>query len=114
MKRILLATDLSTRSDRALLRSVLLACQSGAALSLAHVIDDDQPADMRELQCSNALELLDRTAATITATRGIVVDVAVASGAPSDAIISAAGQAGADLIVIGAHRRHLLESFVGT
>ena len=43
MDRLLLATDFSTRSDRALRRAALIADKSGAAITLLHVIDDDQP-----------------------------------------------------------------------
>lgn len=114
MKRILVATDLSARSDRALLRSVLLARETGAALTLAHVIDDDHPEYLREPQRLNALELLDRTAGTITAANGIAADFTVVNGTAFGAIIGAAEKAGADLIVIGPHRRQLLDSFIGT
>ena len=41
MQRIMLATDFSERSDRALRRTVLLAKAHGAVLDLVHVVDDD-------------------------------------------------------------------------
>jgi nucleotide-binding universal stress UspA family protein len=37
MDRILVATDFSTRSDRALRRATLIARRTGAALTLLHV-----------------------------------------------------------------------------
>ena len=42
MKTILVATDFSPRSDRALRRAILIARRQGATLVLAHVIDDDR------------------------------------------------------------------------
>ena len=44
MKRILVATDLSGRSDRALQRAVALAREFGAELAVVHVIDESLPA----------------------------------------------------------------------
>lgn len=40
---LLVATDFSTRSDRALRRAVLLAKQYTAGLVLVHVVDDERP-----------------------------------------------------------------------
>ena len=65
MKQIAVATDFSTRSDRALRRAVLLARQRGAALALIHVVDDDQPEYLIKSQRRAAEELLEQTAATI-------------------------------------------------
>src|SRR5690349_25051655 len=45
--RSLVATDFSTRSDRALLRATLVANRVGAALTLVHVVDADQPHRMK-------------------------------------------------------------------
>ena len=43
MQKILVATDFSTRSDRALMRATLIARQTKAELILVHVVDADQP-----------------------------------------------------------------------
>ncbi len=43
MKKILVATYFSTRSDRAIRRATLLAKKFGSAVSLIHVVDDDRP-----------------------------------------------------------------------
>jgi len=40
MKRILMATDLSARSDRALQRAVMLAHEFAAQLKIVHVVDE--------------------------------------------------------------------------
>ncbi len=114
MKRILIATDLSTRSDRALRRAVLLARETGAALSLLHAIDDDQPPHMLDAQVTASGDLLDRTAETIRDTDGVAADFTVAAGAAFETIARTADEVGADMVVIGPHRRHFLDSFIGT
>ena len=50
IQKILVATDFSTRSDRALRRASLLAHSVSAELVLLHVIDDDQPKPLQEVQ----------------------------------------------------------------
>lgn len=44
METIMMATDFSERSDRALRRITLLAKQHKAKITLIHVVDDGQPA----------------------------------------------------------------------
>lgn len=61
MKQILVATDFSTRSDRALRRAVLTARQVRAELTLVHVVDDDQPNYLIERQKTAAAEILQQT-----------------------------------------------------
>jgi universal stress protein E len=55
---ILAATDFSTRSQRALRRAGLLARASRAELTLAHVVDDDQPPDLVALERREAERIL--------------------------------------------------------
>ena len=46
MEQILVATDLSTRSDRAVDRAFALAEQHGAKLTLTHIVDSELPEEM--------------------------------------------------------------------
>ncbi|WP_324751097.1 universal stress protein [Sphingomonas sp. LY54] len=112
--RILAATDFSTRSDRALLRAVLLARVAGATLTLLHAVDDDRPAYMIASQRDAAATLLRETTQAIADVDGITADFAVAAGDAFAAILQAADEVDADLIVVGPHRRQLLDMFVGT
>lgn len=114
MKRILVATDFSTRSDRALRRAVLIAAQSGAALTLVHVVDDDQPAYLIDTQHREAMHLLEQTARTIRDVDGIATDRVVTTGEAFTGILKTAEQRDTDLIVVGPHRRQLLDVFIGT
>jgi len=56
--QILAATDFSTRSYRALREAGLLAQASGAELTIMHVIDDDQPKHLVEVESREAERIL--------------------------------------------------------
>ena len=114
MTRILVATDFSSRSDRALRRAMLLAAHSKAALTLVHVVDDDQPAHLVDRQQATARELLEDTARSIDTVDKVRTDTVVANGDPFEGILRVADEVGPDLIVVGPHRRQLLDIFVGT
>ena len=114
MRRILVATDLSTRSDRALRRASLIAGQCGGALTLVHVVDDDQPDYLIEGQRQAAVQLLTDTAKTIAEVDRIATDVLVTTGDAFAGILAAAENADPDMIVVGPHRRQFLDTFVGT
>lgn len=114
MKNILVATDLTPHSDRALARAIRLAGKD-ARLRVLHVVDEDLP--------ENAAAFV-----TAGAEKAIVGQVAahVPAGAPSPecvvslgrgyrTILEAADEIDADLIVAGIHRDESLGSyFLGT
>lgn len=114
MERILVATDFSTRSDRALRRAVFLAKANRAGITLVHVVDNDQPAYLIERQQAAGQDLLAQTAATITRGDGIAAEAVVTTGDAFAGILRAADDIAPDLIVVGPHRRQFLDTFVGT
>lgn len=114
MRRILVATDFSTRSDRALRRATLLAAQGDVALTLVHVVDDDQPAYLIERQRTAASELLAQAVKTLADHDHIVTDAVITTGDAFAGLLRAAEEINTDLIVVGPHRRQLLDTFVGT
>jgi nucleotide-binding universal stress UspA family protein len=115
MNRILLATDFSTRSDRALRRATLLARQISAEISLIHVVDDDQPPRLIKVEERAARELLDDLAATLREADRVDCETQVICGEPFQAIADEAERADADVIVMGPHRRQVLRDvFIGT
>jgi len=115
MKRILVATDFSARSDRAIRRGILLARPAGAAISLVHAVDDDQPDRLVRAERTVAEALLGEQARSLRDIDGLDCEPRVALGDPFHAIAGAAGEIGADLVVIGPHRRRLLNDvFTGT
>jgi nucleotide-binding universal stress UspA family protein len=112
---ILAATDFSTRSQRAVRRAGLLARDSGAELTLVHVVDDDQPPDLVALERREAERILGEQIGAVAELRGLPSRAMVVENDPFDGILRAAASTGADLIVMGAHRKQLLRDvLVGT
>ena len=103
MKKILMASDLSPRSDRALQRSFALARQHGAALRVVNVVDEHLPAELREHSIDWARKRLANEIAPLSAATGVVADVTVKAGSPRRAIADMAAEWSADLLVLGIH-----------
>lgn len=95
---ILVATDLSARSDRAVARAKALATMHGASLTVLHVIDADLPEQARTSLAQTA-ELA--IAADLGGTKATVD---IREGEDFRTILKAAAEHGADLIVMGRHR----------
>jgi len=115
MKKIMLATDFSERSDRALRRATLLARQFGGTLSIVHVVDDDQPRRIVDSERNVASELLRELHNTLQKVDGISSKTRVMLADPFAGIARAAEEEAPDLLVIGSHRRQALRDvFVGT
>lgn len=113
--RILAATDFSTRSHRALRRAGLLAQTRGAELTLVHVVDDDHPNDLVEIERREAERILAEQIGAMSELRDAKCRPMVVAGDSFDGILRTAGSIKADLIVMGAHRKQLLRDiFVGT
>src|SRR5687768_14645376 len=113
MDRILVATDFSTRSDRALRRATLISRRVGASLTLAHVVDADQPNRLIASKRAEALSLLEETARTLRADDDIAADPLVEVEDVHTGILEAAEKVGADLIILGPHRSRLKDVFIG-
>jgi nucleotide-binding universal stress UspA family protein len=114
-RRILVATDFSTRSDRAIRRGTLLAKETGARLHLVHVVDDDQPSRIVEAERTAADSLLNDLVQAIRTADGLDCDALIVEGDPFEGIARAAKDMASDLVVIGPHRRQVLrDMFLGT
>ncbi|MDO8876162.1 MAG: universal stress protein [Pseudolabrys sp.] len=115
MKTIVAATDFSTRSQRALRRAGLLARQFGAEVTLVHVVDDDQPEALVEVERREADRYLNEQMTSLAELRDSRCRAVVTTGEAFDSILQAARNASADLIVMGMHRKQLLrDTIVGT
>ena len=113
--QILAATDFSTQSQRALRRAGLLARDTGAELALVHVVDDDQPQDLIEMEGREAKRILAEQVGVMPEFRGVQCYTIVTTGDPFDAILRMAADINTDHIVMGAHRKQFLRDvFVGT
>jgi nucleotide-binding universal stress UspA family protein len=114
MDRILVATDFSTRSDRAVRRASLIARRAGASLTLAHVVDADRPERLVAADRMEAQSLLEDTARTLRTIDGVDAEPLVKVGDVHSGILSAAEETVADLVILGPHRSSLRDVFIGT
>jgi nucleotide-binding universal stress UspA family protein len=115
MPTLAVATDFSTRSDRALRRATLLARRHGGDLMLVHVIDDDQPVRIVDALHREARALLEELEKTVSEVDGIACRSEIRLGEPFQQIDAAAVEIEACLLVMGPHRRQVLrDQFRGT
>ncbi len=115
MKTILVATDFSTRADRAMRRATLLAKRHGGRVVLLHVVDSDRPDSLVSHEHRFAEKLLRDLAGTMHRIDGVKCEYRLVVGTPDEAIVRAAEELDADLIVLGPHRpRSVGDMFTGT
>lgn len=114
MRHILLATDLSDRSDRAFERAVLLAEHFKARLHLLCAVDDDLPDRLtRSIKAETEVGL--REAAAAAQARGVDASWSIDAGRPHVAILRAAAERPCDLMLLGSHREsQFSDLFLGT
>lgn len=112
--RVLVATDLSARSDRAVERAVLLAKQTGSAVTILHVVDAELPRRTADRLVDEARVLIGEHVATLKAAEAMAPDIEVVLGTNYKAIEDAARNSGCELIVLGVHRNETRELFRGT
>ena len=124
-RRILMATDFSDASQPAWDTALALAADTGAALYVVHAYEPPnlihtggimpgqyEAWDQNVRAAAN--EKLDDLVAEALKT-GVQADRTVEAGFPEEAIVKAAGEFGADLIVMGTHgRRGVSRVFMGS
>lgn len=113
-KRILLATDLDPRSDRALDRAALLANEFSADLFVAHVLEDIPDGDGAIPPWRRPPSLVDVARRQLLRQVGAVAQKAtilIEQGEPAKAILNAAEREGCDLIVTGVAKEELFGRF---
>lgn len=109
MKSILVATDLSKRSETAIARAFQLAERHSATLTVLHVVDSELPGNVLTAMRSEAEAQLRQVCQSVSAypyTAKIVVDD------PLLRIHAEADAVSAELIVLGAHRRRPFADFI--
>lgn len=116
MNRLLVASDLSDRSRRAVASAIGLARRFDATLTVLHVADDSLPADLVERECQRGEAILAELVSEVGGSDLTTPPRIVAkAGDPFRAIIDEADQLDAELVVLGAHRKRLLaDVFTGT
>lgn len=115
MNKILIATDLSPRSDRALDRAVSLAQQHRAHLFVTHIVDEDLPASVADKLKAAADQVIREHLASLRAAKGLAIEVKVVFGKDFADILQQAQDEEVDLIVVGMHREDAFKDmFLGT
>ena len=104
MKSILMATDLSARSDRALERAVDLAGRHGAELTVVHVVDEDLPPTLADAQQIAARQAIQEHVDTLATDDGPPIRIEAVFGRAYIDILEVSEKVDADLIVLGVHR----------
>lgn len=115
--KILVGTDLSPRSDRALDRSYALAQELKAELTILYVVDADLPEELRTHSIEWARVALAKEIAAQAAKTGITAHADVLAGHPKTDIARQAAAIKADLIVLGVHNQSAMptpRSFAAT
>jgi nucleotide-binding universal stress UspA family protein len=105
---MLLATDLSSRCDRAFDRACALAAARGATLHIVTAIDRDFREPSWRSTAHQALARMRADVADALGDRTLSWEPTVAQGPPHEVVIDAARRVGAELVVTGVARNELL------
>lgn len=115
VKRLLVATDLSERSDRAVDRAISLARKFQSSLTVLHVVEGDLPPSIADAQRNASLRNLEEHIASIPPSADLDIELSVVFGKDWSEILRQAETSRSDLIVLGLHREVGLEGlFRGT
>jgi nucleotide-binding universal stress UspA family protein len=112
--RIVCATDLTARSDRALSRAALLAQQTGARLTLVHAVDARKSGRALRAQVNRAYVQLLSKVDQAFGSAAAAIDIAVRPGKPLDVVAAVAHEPSVDLIVLAAPQVRRSDSIFGT
>ncbi len=113
MDPVLVATDLSARSDRAVTRAAHVAKARGAELHILHVADDDLPAAILQRRSEEAEAVLATMVEGTDALAGLSPKLHVEVGDIAPLVAKTANAAEAGLIVLGSHRGRGLGELLG-
>ncbi len=115
MKRLLMATDLSARSDRALERAVALGREHGAKLTVVHVVDEGLPASLADAQEKAAKQAIHEHIDRLAASNGPDISVEVFFRRPYVDLLEMSEKTEAEMIILGMHREDAFKDmFRGT
>lgn len=104
MSPILVATDLSPRSELAFARAVQLAQGSAHPIRVLFVVDDALPRPIAERLAREGEAFIAQRLLPVAAQAGVEATVAIRPGRASEAILAEAETTSAELIVLGTHR----------
>ncbi len=112
LHRVLIASDLSPRAEKALARAGHIAGEHKAALTVLHVIEDawDDGAQAKRIAAKSKLDVGQKIKA-LSLPRGRSVTIDILAGKPFVEIIRRAREQSADVIVVGAHGADFIKDF---
>lgn len=108
--RILVASDLSARSDRAVARGFVLARELQATLRILHVVDADLPEDLQAHAMAWGRDALSRTVQRLTAQTGVQASLEIRAGHPKTDVTAQTHPDKTDLVIVGIHNRAASQS----
>lgn len=113
LSRILAATDLSARAEKAIARAVKLADEHRATLTILHVLPDalGDEASKRQIVLQ-VEESLHRKVIKLSPHREKTVSIQVATGRASVEIIRRAREKAVDIILVGAHGEQFINKLL--
>lgn len=115
MKKLLVATDLSPRSDRAFNRALALSDELEAHLVVLYVVDDDLPASIADSLKEEAEAIIDGQLDAFPTLKRETITRKVVFGSVFRDILKEADENEVDLIIVGTHRDEGLSAmFLGT
>ena len=104
MRTIIVATDLSARSDRAVERAVKLAEQHGSRLRVLNFIDEDLPLAIQQQLETAARKEIDILLGKLARSKPVDISTEVVCGTIDRDLPLIAEDDDADLLVLGIHR----------
>lgn len=105
---IVLASDLSSRCDRAFDRAAAMAAARGATLYVVTAVEGDALQASWESRRRQAMATMRAEVSEALGDRPLAWEPLVEPGRPHDVVIDTAAQVGAELIVVGVARNELL------
>ncbi|MGI9534831.1 MAG: universal stress protein [Thermodesulfobacteriota bacterium] len=111
MKNLLIATDLSPRSDRALHRAINLALDKNYNLHVIHVVDEDLPDTVASTIKKEAEETIPEQIKSFKSRLKIRVIIKVIIGKHYEAILSESEKINAKAIILGTPKKETLKDF---
>jgi nucleotide-binding universal stress UspA family protein len=114
LKKFLIATDLSSRAEKAMARAVQLADEHGGALTVVHILTGEAGAGTRSPRqvAVRIEEDLRGKVEALSRKKNGVATVRVLRGTPFVEIIRQARDEAADLILVGAHGENFIKDLL--
>jgi nucleotide-binding universal stress UspA family protein len=113
LKRFLIATDLSSRAEKAVGRAVQLAEEHRGTLTVLHILTRQAGYETRTQQIASKIEKdLRRKVEALAAKKSSVASVRALPGTPFVEIIRQGREEAADLILVGAHGENFIKDLL--